>query len=754
MDRKYTIIFILIWLIVSIFIALFLFLPFIFFAIAVLLILLAYDFYQKGRPQADKNLSRKAQPAPPIPAAPVPDTRTVQTKENKVPTIPEGVNQAAVDLKNKGNTFFRQNKFEDAIRSYASAVAIYPGYIDAWNNLGLAFLKTGKTDLARSCNEKVKELQSIRPPQPAHEPVVSTPVVTGTPVPVQPAISPKEKTGLQREEGEGPESDTISFLRDVARPAGYAKEDPEYQASPEPVPRVTRDLTEIPTIPADKEPDWKNLFKSVSEMEAPGNNIPVTTTKGLPSKSEPADTPAFDRVMPPLEKEDEKEVYSAGDRIYEPEPVYPATKEEIEFPAPEIEEPISGPAAEEIGITTEGLELLLSKHEELIPAPAHEEIGITTKEPELLLPEHEEFIPAPAHEKIGITTEEPELLLSEHEELIPAPVPEKIGITTEEIPVHITVQASSESISPDEENTEPFPFEIDAEIPGYTLLPPEIEEFPQYITDTPTSGHENIHAKSGEEETRPVEEEKIRDIKESKPAPVADEIKTTAEIQVPPEGPIGLEQEEKPPVTENLMQQEWVPAPDTPVPPRKGESPSGIGTETVIRKPKAERFPQEIPGGFEPYEQMVAHESLLTSEKTARQEAQTPAHVPDKLILIVDDNDYIVTGLEHMLRKNGYLTASCNSGQEALDILGKKNINAVLLDLNMEPMSGWQLLGIMRSDVLTKDIPVIIFSAKETLQEEASRTPLKISAFLSKPVNTRLLLSELKNIFEGEGSTG
>ncbi len=66
----------------------------------------------------------------------------------------------------------------------------------------------------------------------------------------------------------------------------------------------------------------------------------------------------------------------------------------------------------------------------------------------------------------------------------------------------------------------------------------------------------------------------------------------------------------------------------------------------------------------------------------------------------------------------------------------------------MEPMSGWLLLGIMRSDVQTKDIPVIIFSAKETLQEEASRTPLKISAFLSKPVNTRLLLSELKKFLK------
>jgi CheY-like chemotaxis protein len=272
---------------------------------------------------------------------------------------------------------------------------------------------------------------------------------------------------------------------------------------------------------------------------------------------------------------------------------------------------------------------------------------------------------------------------------------------------------------------------MDAEIPGYTLLPPELEEFPEDITDIISPGPDNFPVIPGEAKARPVEEEITRDIKGGIPATDVKGKTTPEEIEVPRRELSGPDQDEK-----------------TTGPVRKGEGPSVVRSETAIRKPKAERFPQEITGGFEPYEQMIAHESLLVSERAARDEVQIPGRAAEKQILIVDDNDYIVTGLEHMLKKNGYLTASCNSGQEALEILGKKNIDAVLLDLNMEPMSGWQLLGIMRSDVQTKDIPVIIFSAKETLQEEASRTPLKISAFLSKPVNTRLLLSELKKIFE------
>jgi CheY-like chemotaxis protein len=746
MDRKYIFIFILIWLIVSVIIALFFFLPFIFFAIAVLLILLAYDFYQKGRPLADKPIPKKARPSPVISSAPVPDIRTRQAKERKATPVPEGISPAAIDLKNKGNAFFRQNKFEDAIRCYASAVDIDPGYIDAWNNLGLAFLKAGKVDLAKSCNEKVKELTSTRHPGPAQEPVAHTPVVPVSPAPEEPHLVPEEKTGLQKEEEKEIEPDTISFLRNVARPEGYIKKEPEQEGSPKPTHEITRGFTEIPIITAENEPDWKNLFKSVSEMDAPGKPDSSTLIKDLNLKGAQDDIPVFDRVIPPLEKEEVQGTHPAPDINNEPEITLRVLQDEKEPTVPEQEDIIPGTIPEEITITREEPELQVPGHEDIIPGTIPEEITITREEPELQVPGHEDIIPGTIPEEITITREEPELQVPEQEVSITVPVPE-------EIPVHISVQATDETPSPISEDEVQFAYDIDAEIPGYTLLPPEIEDFQEEMDEILTPGPDNIPVISEEEKLRAVKEEIVGHIKGGIQAPGIDERRTEEEILTPRHGLPGPGPVEKS-STDEPMKQELIPEHDSTLPGRKSESPSAIMAETAIRKPKAERFPQEIGGGFEPYEQMVAHESLLKSEKAGREEVKGTANVPEKQILIVDDNDYIVTGLEHMLRKNGYLTASCNTGQEALEILRNKHIDAALLDLNMEPMNGWQLLGIMRSDIRTKDIPVIIFSAKETLAEEASRTPLKISAFLSKPVNTRLLLSELKKIFETEESGG
>jgi len=55
--------------------------------------------------------------------------------------------------------FVSKGQYEDAIKCYARAIEIDPEYLDAWNNIGYALIKLGKTDEAKKCNEKVKQLR-------------------------------------------------------------------------------------------------------------------------------------------------------------------------------------------------------------------------------------------------------------------------------------------------------------------------------------------------------------------------------------------------------------------------------------------------------------------------------------------------------------------------------------------------------------------------------------------------------------------
>jgi tetratricopeptide (TPR) repeat protein len=68
----------------------------------------------------------------------------------------------AIKWKNKGNDFFKNGDYENAIQSYKNALDIDPNYSDAWNNLGLVYIKIGKIDEAKKCQESMKLLKTTQ----------------------------------------------------------------------------------------------------------------------------------------------------------------------------------------------------------------------------------------------------------------------------------------------------------------------------------------------------------------------------------------------------------------------------------------------------------------------------------------------------------------------------------------------------------------------------------------------------------------
>jgi two-component system, OmpR family, response regulator len=117
-------------------------------------------------------------------------------------------------------------------------------------------------------------------------------------------------------------------------------------------------------------------------------------------------------------------------------------------------------------------------------------------------------------------------------------------------------------------------------------------------------------------------------------------------------------------------------------------------------------------------------------------------------VLIVDDSPYIVDGLVALLKRKGFNTIACHGGEEALATLASEKPDLILLDIMMEPMDGWETLGKIKADAATRDLPVLMFSAKKITPEEAQEHSLSIEDFVSKPVNPAQLLDAINRIFE------
>ena len=124
----------------------------------------------------------------------------------------------------------------------------------------------------------------------------------------------------------------------------------------------------------------------------------------------------------------------------------------------------------------------------------------------------------------------------------------------------------------------------------------------------------------------------------------------------------------------------------------------------------------------------------------------------DDTILIVDDSPYIVDGLVALLKRKGFKPIATHGGDEALAVLATVTPDLVLLDIMMEPMDGWETLDRIKSDPATKDIPVLMFSAKKITPEEAEQHCLNIEDFISKPVNPSQLLDAIQQVFTRRSS--
>jgi tetratricopeptide (TPR) repeat protein len=68
---------------------------------------------------------------------------------------PNGSAKTPEMWKDAGNDYFKRGEYEKAIKCYAQALQLDPEYLEAWNNMGLALMKMGKTEEAKMVNHTI-----------------------------------------------------------------------------------------------------------------------------------------------------------------------------------------------------------------------------------------------------------------------------------------------------------------------------------------------------------------------------------------------------------------------------------------------------------------------------------------------------------------------------------------------------------------------------------------------------------------------
>jgi PAS domain S-box-containing protein len=118
---------------------------------------------------------------------------------------------------------------------------------------------------------------------------------------------------------------------------------------------------------------------------------------------------------------------------------------------------------------------------------------------------------------------------------------------------------------------------------------------------------------------------------------------------------------------------------------------------------------------------------LETIRKYAR-----PQSDEDEAILLVDDDPRTLELLEETLRSAGYETESVRSGTRALEVLSSKVVTAVLLDLLMPGMDGFEVIRHVRQEPTLTELPIFVMTAKSLTKAELAVLTRETQALFHK----------------------
>jgi two-component system alkaline phosphatase synthesis response regulator PhoP len=115
-------------------------------------------------------------------------------------------------------------------------------------------------------------------------------------------------------------------------------------------------------------------------------------------------------------------------------------------------------------------------------------------------------------------------------------------------------------------------------------------------------------------------------------------------------------------------------------------------------------------------------------------------------VLIADDEIHIIHVVAIKLRNNGYEVVAANNGAEAYDLACREMPDIIVTDYQMPLMTGIELIEKLRKGEDTRDIPVILLTARSFAISQEQQESLGVANCLSKPFSPKELLKTIQDI--------
>lgn len=115
-------------------------------------------------------------------------------------------------------------------------------------------------------------------------------------------------------------------------------------------------------------------------------------------------------------------------------------------------------------------------------------------------------------------------------------------------------------------------------------------------------------------------------------------------------------------------------------------------------------------------------------------------------ILVVDDEKNIVEAVVYNLQKVGFRTLTAHDGKRAVELAQREVPDLITLDVMLPELDGWEVCRLLRQDLRTKRIPVIMLTVKNEETDKVVGLELGADDYMTKPFSPKELVARIKAI--------
>ncbi|MBP7692045.1 MAG: response regulator [Anaerolineales bacterium] len=118
-----------------------------------------------------------------------------------------------------------------------------------------------------------------------------------------------------------------------------------------------------------------------------------------------------------------------------------------------------------------------------------------------------------------------------------------------------------------------------------------------------------------------------------------------------------------------------------------------------------------------------------------------------KRIVCIEDEPEMIDLMRLILSRKGYQVIGAMGGREGLEAVQRETPDVVLLDLMMPDMDGWEVYQKMKANEATKNIPVIVVTAKaQSIDKVLGLHIAKVDDYITKPFGPQDLIDSIEKV--------